>query len=120
MRLHSVNVRTVLGCVLAAAAIGPTTALARFELNPVGPTGGEASTAGREVSQTRFARDDRRLLFIRIEDQIRLVSYGAAPMVELGPNALRIYRAGGLSAAEPDAQAVKFAASGSLLTGRAG
>jgi hypothetical protein len=120
MRLHPVKVRTALGVVLVASAIAPAAAFARFDLNPAGPTSDESAPAAREDPQTRFARDDHRLLFVRVEDQIRLVTYGAAPAVELGPNALRIYRAGGLSTAEPDAQAVKFAASGSLLTGRTG
>jgi len=116
MRLRPIKARTALGLVLVASAIAPVSALARFDLNPASPTS-EGVTAAPREQQARFARDGHRLLFVRIEDQIRLVIYGAVPVVELGPNALRIYGAGGLSTAEPDAQAVRFAALGGRRSG---
>ena len=56
----------------------------------------------------------------RVARQIRLVASGQWGVSALGPSAVRIYEDGGISTAEPDAQAVEQARSGSLLTGRAG
>jgi len=109
----SVIKRWLIGGALIAAAISPAAAQAELAT----ATAGGGVSAARQVPAARFDRDGHRLLFVRIEDQIRLVIYGAAPAVELGPNALRIYRAGGLSTAEPDAQAVRFAATGGRRSG---
>ena len=57
---------------------------------------------------------------LRVAKQIVVVKSGDARVSQLGRTALRIYEVGGISTAEPDAQAVEQARSGSLLTGRAG
>ena len=56
----------------------------------------------------------------RVAKQILMVTSGKMRVSQLGRTALRIYEAGGISTAAPDAQAVGQARSGSLLTGRDG
>ena len=98
------------GLVIAAAGF-PSVGQAKYGPDAPGSVSSQAPThspvlAAISVSTTPIA------------EQIQMVKSGQAQVSQLGPNARTVYDGGGISAAEPDAQAVGQAQSGSLLTGR--